>query len=146
MYADVVINDPHLAAAYSYAIPAEMEGRLAPGHLVTVPLRGRRTQGIISPDGRCHQFCLRNRQLFRIQLRPIESLRKFQQSRVSSRLHLVQDRPCPLLYLRVKKTGSGRQFGDLLGKIGIRLAKHSHCSRKLVDTSGKVKDSENGKS
>ncbi|MEP7355912.1 MAG: DEAD/DEAH box helicase, partial [Anaerolineales bacterium] len=48
MFADVVVNVPHLTSAYSYAIPAEMQGRLAPGHLVTVPLVGRRTQGIIT--------------------------------------------------------------------------------------------------
>ena len=48
MYADVVVNVPHLTSAYSYAIPAEMQGRLAPGHLVTVPLVGRRTQGIVT--------------------------------------------------------------------------------------------------
>ena len=48
MFADVVVNVPHLTSAYSYAIPAELRGRLGPGHLVTVPLVGRRTQGIVT--------------------------------------------------------------------------------------------------
>jgi primosomal protein N' (replication factor Y) len=47
MYADVVINVPHLTTSYSYAIPAALEGQVAPGHLVTVPFGSRRAQGIV---------------------------------------------------------------------------------------------------
>src|SRR5689334_14625514 len=47
MYADVVINAPHLTTSYSYAIPDALEGQVRPGHLVTVPFGGRRAQGIV---------------------------------------------------------------------------------------------------
>ncbi len=47
MYADVVINVPHLTTSYCYAIPDALEGKVAPGHLVTVPFGGRRAQGIV---------------------------------------------------------------------------------------------------
>ena len=47
MYADVLVNVPHLTTSYTYAVPAALEGRVAPGHLVTVPFGSRRAQGIV---------------------------------------------------------------------------------------------------
>jgi primosomal protein N' (replication factor Y) len=47
MYADIVINVPHLTTSYCYAIPDALEGLVAPGHLVTQPFGGRRAQGIV---------------------------------------------------------------------------------------------------
>lgn len=46
-YAQVVVNVPHLTAALTYTIPDDLHGRVAAGHLVTVPLSGRRVQGLV---------------------------------------------------------------------------------------------------
>jgi primosomal protein N' (replication factor Y) len=60
LYADVCVNTPVGAAApgpvvteeserqaFTYAVPAALSGRLAPGHLVWIPFRSRRVQGIV---------------------------------------------------------------------------------------------------
>src|SRR5512143_1005714 len=47
MFAEVVVNVPHLSATYDYTIPAPLQGVLASGHLVTVPFGERRAQGIV---------------------------------------------------------------------------------------------------
>ncbi len=48
MFADIVVNVPRLTAAYSYAIPESLRGRIKIGHLVTVPFGPQRTQGIVT--------------------------------------------------------------------------------------------------
>lgn len=47
-YAQVVVNVPFLTAALTYTIPDELHERVGAGHLVTVPLEGRRVQGIVT--------------------------------------------------------------------------------------------------
>ena len=47
MFADVVVNIPRLTSSFTYSIPDDLRGRLKAGHLVTVPFKGRRTQGIV---------------------------------------------------------------------------------------------------
>jgi primosomal protein N' (replication factor Y) len=47
MFAEVVVNTPGLSATYHYALPAELEGRVGAGHLVTVPFAGRMAQAIV---------------------------------------------------------------------------------------------------
>jgi primosomal protein N' (replication factor Y) len=47
MFADVVVNVSHHTASLCYEIPAELEGRVGAGHLVTVPFGRRRAQGIV---------------------------------------------------------------------------------------------------
>jgi primosomal protein N' (replication factor Y) len=62
-YADVCVNTPlgrrtgggtpddaefdPLGQAFTYAVPAQLSGRLQPGHLVWVPFRGRRLQAVV---------------------------------------------------------------------------------------------------
>ena len=48
MFADVVVNVPRLTSSYSYSIPEALSGRVALGHLVTVPFGSQRTQGIVT--------------------------------------------------------------------------------------------------
>jgi primosomal protein N' (replication factor Y) len=48
MYADVVVNVPHLNSTFCYEIPDALAGQVGAGHLVTVPFGGRRVQGIVT--------------------------------------------------------------------------------------------------
>jgi primosomal protein N' (replication factor Y) len=47
MFAELVVNVPHLTQTYHYAIPPELAGGLRAGHLVTVPFAGRKAQGLV---------------------------------------------------------------------------------------------------
>jgi primosomal protein N' (replication factor Y) len=47
MFAEVVVNVPHLTSTFHYSIPPDLRDRLAAGHLVTAPFGGRRAQGIV---------------------------------------------------------------------------------------------------
>jgi primosomal protein N' (replication factor Y) len=46
-YAEVVVNVPHVTAAYTYTIPDALYERVTVGHLVTVPFGERRVQGVV---------------------------------------------------------------------------------------------------
>ncbi len=47
MYVHVAVNIPHFSGAFDYHLPAELEGAVAPGCLVSVPLRNQIVQGIV---------------------------------------------------------------------------------------------------
>lgn len=47
MFAEVAVNLPAVRSTFHYHLPTELEGRLRPGHLVTVPLGPRRVQGVV---------------------------------------------------------------------------------------------------
>ncbi|MGE5603513.1 MAG: hypothetical protein ACM30E_10700, partial [Nitrososphaerales archaeon] len=76
LYADVCVNTPIGAAppgpavggddaarqTFTYGIPASLAGRLVPGHLVWIPFRSRRVQGVVlrvhdaAPDFRTREL------------------------------------------------------------------------------------------
>ncbi len=47
MYAELVVNVPHLTQTFHYSLPAELAGQVRVGHLVTVPFGGRKAQGVV---------------------------------------------------------------------------------------------------
>ena len=47
-FARVAVNVPTLSGVFDYAIPAELAGKIAPGHLVTVPFNQQMVQGVVT--------------------------------------------------------------------------------------------------
>ena len=47
-FVEVVINLPPVRGAFHYHVPAELEGRVGPGHLVIVPFGPRRVHGVVT--------------------------------------------------------------------------------------------------
>jgi primosomal protein N' (replication factor Y) len=52
MYVEVAVNLPPVQGTFDYHLPAALEGRVRPGHLVTAPFGPRRVQGVVvgTPD------------------------------------------------------------------------------------------------
>jgi primosomal protein N' (replication factor Y) (superfamily II helicase) len=46
-YLEIAVNVPKVAGVYHYHLPAELEGRVQPGHLVVVPFGRQRVQGLV---------------------------------------------------------------------------------------------------
>ena len=46
-YVEVVVNHPPVRGSFHYHVPADLEGRVGPGHLVTVPFGPRRVHGLV---------------------------------------------------------------------------------------------------
>jgi primosomal protein N' (replication factor Y) len=46
-FARIAVNIPALAGVFDYRIPPELEGRICPGHLVTVPFGRQSVQGVV---------------------------------------------------------------------------------------------------
>jgi primosomal protein N' (replication factor Y) len=51
-YVEVVVNHPPVRGSFHYHVPPGLQGRVGPGHLVTVPFGPRRVHGLVlrSPD------------------------------------------------------------------------------------------------
>jgi len=47
MFAEIVVNVPHLTGAFHYAVPPELQDKLRAGHLVTAPFGVRKAQGLV---------------------------------------------------------------------------------------------------
>jgi primosomal protein N' (replication factor Y) len=47
MYVEVAVNLPPVRGTFDYHVPAELEGQVQPGHLVTAPFGKRRLQGVV---------------------------------------------------------------------------------------------------
>jgi len=47
-YVEVVVNLPPVRGAFHYRLPAELDGRVGPGHLVIVPFGPRRVHGVVT--------------------------------------------------------------------------------------------------
>ncbi len=47
MYVRVAVNIPQFSGAFDYHLPAELEGSVLPGSLVSIPLRNQTVQGIV---------------------------------------------------------------------------------------------------
>ena len=47
MFVEVAVNLPPVRGTFHYHLPPELEGRVAPGHLVTAPFGPRRVQGVV---------------------------------------------------------------------------------------------------
>jgi hypothetical protein len=60
------------------------------------------------------------------QLGAVETLRKFQDGRITSQMDIVQNGAGAAFYLGIEQAGSGRDFGELGGKIFVRVADGSH--------------------
>jgi primosomal protein N' (replication factor Y) len=65
MFVEVAVNLPPVRGTFDYHLPAELQGRVQPGHLITAPFGSRRVQGVI--------IALRD-QAAVTETRPIESL------------------------------------------------------------------------
>jgi primosomal protein N' (replication factor Y) len=46
-YQEIAVNVPNVAGVFHYHLPAELEGRVQPGHLVVVPFGRQRVQGLV---------------------------------------------------------------------------------------------------
>jgi len=46
-YVEIAVNLPQVSGGFHYHLPPEMEGRVAPGHLVEVPFGKQRVQGVV---------------------------------------------------------------------------------------------------
>jgi len=46
-FAEIAVNVPPVRGTFHYHLPPELEGRLCPGHLVTVPFGRQRVQGVV---------------------------------------------------------------------------------------------------
>ncbi len=46
-FAQIAVNIPTLSGVFDYQIPPEMEGKIGPGHLVTVPFGKQTAQGVV---------------------------------------------------------------------------------------------------
>jgi primosomal protein N' (replication factor Y) len=47
IYLEIVVNVPQVDGVFHYHLPAELEDRVVPGHLVEVPFGKRRVQGVV---------------------------------------------------------------------------------------------------
>jgi len=47
MYAQIAVNVPSVTGLFDYSLPAELEGKLGAGHLVTVPFGKQTVQGVV---------------------------------------------------------------------------------------------------
>jgi primosomal protein N' (replication factor Y) len=46
-YLEIAVNVPHVTEVFHYHLPARLEGRVGPGHLVEVPFGRQRVQGLV---------------------------------------------------------------------------------------------------
>ncbi|MFN2265403.1 MAG: primosomal protein N' [Anaerolineales bacterium] len=46
-YLEIVVNVPHVEGVFHYHLPAELEGKITPGHLVEVPFGKQHVQGVV---------------------------------------------------------------------------------------------------
>ncbi|MFH1524017.1 MAG: hypothetical protein ABIF04_03555, partial [Chloroflexota bacterium] len=46
-FAQIAVNVPSITGLFDYVLPAELEGKVGPGHLVTVPFGKQTVQGVV---------------------------------------------------------------------------------------------------
>ena len=47
VFVEIAVNVPHVSGVFHYHLPAELEGRVDRGHLVTVPFGKQMVQGVV---------------------------------------------------------------------------------------------------